>query len=274
MNSFPRAAGALLLTSLAVFALPATAHAAAPANDSYGGATPVTIGFSEELDTSAATTDPDDTQLAEPCWEALEGFTDASVWYSFTSPVDVNVAVDVSASDYPAVVLVGTGPAGNMQTVRCRFGVALFAATAGVTYHVLVVDPQFDGGGNGGLTRISFAEGPALPTVELTLDRVGHVDRQAGTASIGGTYRCTDAGSVQFVGEGTQRIGRFNVRGFFRSDQVGTCDGTVHLWRASLRSEVSKFSGGPVQVAAYVVAIGDYDNVDAGVEQTVRLNSR
>src|SRR5688500_14132605 len=78
------------------------ALAAPPGNDTFGGATPATLGFSEVLDTTEATTDADDAQLNASCGAPA---TDASVWYSFAGS-DTGVVVDVSQSDYPAGVLV------------------------------------------------------------------------------------------------------------------------------------------------------------------------
>src|SRR5829696_2832942 len=56
-----------------------TALAAPPANDTFPNATTATIGFSESLDTTEATTDADDAQLNESCGAPA---TDASVWYA------------------------------------------------------------------------------------------------------------------------------------------------------------------------------------------------
>jgi hypothetical protein len=58
-----RFAIALLATPLLLTLHAETASAAPPSNDTFAGATPVTLGFSEELDTSEATTDADDVQL-------------------------------------------------------------------------------------------------------------------------------------------------------------------------------------------------------------------
>ena len=86
------------------------ALAAPPGNDTFGGATAATLGFSEVLDTTEATTDADDAQLNESCGAPA---TDASVWYAFTGS-DIGVVVDVSQSDYSAGVLVGMGSQGNL----------------------------------------------------------------------------------------------------------------------------------------------------------------
>ena len=92
------------------------AFAAAPPNDTIEGATAASLGFSEVIDTTEATTDADDAQLNETCGAPA---TDASVWYTITLAADSGVVVDVSASDYPAGVLVGVGSPGALETVAC-----------------------------------------------------------------------------------------------------------------------------------------------------------
>src|SRR4029077_18225646 len=82
----PLALGAL------AFSGPA-AMAAAPSNDTFGGAIAVAIGVTQSLDTTQATTDAADAQLNSTCGAPAP---DASVWCSFTSTVDTGVVVDVS----------------------------------------------------------------------------------------------------------------------------------------------------------------------------------
>jgi hypothetical protein len=180
-----RLAIALLATPLLLTLHAETASAAPPSNDTFVGAIPVMSGFSQELDTSEATTDADDAQLNAMCGAPA---TDASVWYTFTntSSVDAEVHVDASASSYQAGVLVGVGTRGNLDVVACGLSPTMrFFATPGTTYYVLVIDPQFDGGGNGGTLNITFTAFPA-PTVDITVDPVATFDH-AGVATVTGT---------------------------------------------------------------------------------------
>src|SRR5687767_8889813 len=112
------------------------ALAAPPANDTFTGATLVSVGFSEVLDTTEATTDSDDAQLNTICGAPA---TDASVWYALEG-TDIGVIVDVSQSDYSAGVAVGVGTQGNLQLVTCGPGAVVFFAAAGETYYVLAFD--------------------------------------------------------------------------------------------------------------------------------------
>lgn len=254
---------ALLL--LALQALPAIA--APPSNDTIGGATVVSLGFSQELDTTEATTDADDAQLNESCGAPA---TDASVWYSFTAAADGGVVVDVSQSDYSAGVLVGVGTPGSLETVACAPGAVAFTAVAGTTYYILAIDDQGDGGGNGGTLRISITEAPPAPTIEVTVDPIGRVNPRTGVAYVTGTYTCTGEVDFAFVDvEARQAVGRFEVVGFGSVEAI--CDGTVHTWTATVYPENGKFAGGKAMTLTFAVACGAVECGTDYVEQTVML---
>lgn len=242
------------------------ASAAAPSNDTIAGATAATLGFSEVIDTSEATTDADDSQLNESCGAPA---TDASVWYAFTAATDGGIVVDVSASSYTAGVLVGTGTPGSLSTVACGPGTVGFFADAGATYYVLAIDDQFDGGGNGGLLRISFGEAPPPPTVELTVDPVGYVTK-AGTALLSGTYTCTNASFVNAFGSLTQPVGRFAIEGSF-GFFAGGCDGTAQPWSAEVFPFSGKFAGGRSAAVTLSFACGAFECAFGYTEQQVFL---
>ncbi len=258
-----------LLTAPLLLTLQAqTAAAAPPTNDTFAGATPATVGFSEELDTTEATTDADDAQLNATCGAPA---TDASVWYAFSVPADTGVIVDVSASSYSAGVLVGVGTQGNLTTVVCGPGTVTFFATAGVTYYVLAIDDQFDGGGNGGTLRISFNPTPPPPTVDITVDRFGRVDARTGVATITGTYTCTNGDYITVYGEARQDFGRFTVRGGFSFFEFGTCDGTTRSWSADVFPENGKFAGGKAMTVTFAYSCGPFECAQDFEEQTVQL---
>jgi hypothetical protein len=246
----------------------APAAAAPPSNDTFGGATVVSLGFSEELTTTEATTDADDAQLNATCGAPA---TDASVWYSFTAATDGGVVVDVSQSDYSAGVLVGVGTRGSLETVTCGPGTVGFTAAAGTTYHVLAIDDQLDGGGNGGRLRISFNEAPPPPTVDITVDRVGRVDPQTGVAYLTGAYTCTNADFIEVFGEARQAVGRFVVVGSFYFFDLGTCDGVSHPWSATVFPENGMFAGGKAMTLTFAFSCGVYQCAEDFVEQTVML---
>jgi hypothetical protein len=256
----PLALGAL------VFSGPA-ALAAAPSNDMFAGATPATIGSSEVLDTTEATTDADDAQLNATCGAPA---TDASVWYSFTAS-DANVVVDVSKSTYSAGVLVGVGSQGNLLTVACGPGAVAFFAAAGTTYYVLAIDDQGDGAGNGGLLSISFNPVPPPPTVNITVNRYGQVNARTGIARVSGTYTCTNGDFLQVNGEARQSVGRFIIDGFFSVFDFGTCDGAPRTWVADVFPQNGKFAGGRTLTLTFAFACGPFECAEGFVQQTVQL---
>ena len=263
-----RFAIAFLVTPLLLMLQAETATAAPPSNDTFAGATPATLGFSAELDTSEATTDADDAQLNATCGAPA---TDASVWYAFTTAVDAEVVVDVSQSSYSAGVLVGIGTQGDLDTVECGPGTVVFFAAPGITYYVLAIDDQFDGGGNGGTLRISFNEAPPPATVDITVDPVGRFNARTGVATITGTYTCTNGDVIDVSGEARQDFGRFTVSGFFDFFDVGTCDGTTRAWSADVFPESGSFSGGKAMTLTFAYSCGPFQCGDDFEVQTVQL---
>jgi hypothetical protein len=70
-----------------------------------------------------------------------------TVWYAFTPTADVTLTADTSQSSYQAVVCVYTSSRGALNKVADGLQQATFQATAGVTYHFMVADYLFSGGG-------------------------------------------------------------------------------------------------------------------------------
>ena len=256
---------ATLLVASVVGVAPAWA-AAPPPNDLSSGATTAYLGFTDVLDTTEATTDAEDGQFNELCGAPS---TDASVWYVLAGE-GTGVIVDVSASDYPAGVLVGVGTPGSLETVACGPGIVGFTAEAGTTYYLLVIDDQTDGGGNGGTLDIAFTEAPPTPTIDISVDRTGTFDG-SGAAHLTGSYTCTDGDFVEIFGDVTQTVGRFAIRGFFGLFEEGTCDGTSHRWAADVIPDNGKFKGGKAMTVTFAYTCGLIECADGYTEQTVRL---
>jgi hypothetical protein len=263
----------VLATALAMGALGITAPAALaapPSNDTFGGATAATLGFSEVLDTTEATTDADDAQLNAECGAPA---TDASVWYSFAGS-DTGVVVDVSQSDYSAGVLVGVGSQGNLELVTCGPGAVGFFAEAGTTYYVLAIDDQLDESGNGGSLNISFNDAPPPPTVDITVNRLGTFNSRTGVATISGTYTCDNADFIDVFIDARQKVGRFTVVGFGEFFDFDTCDGESHTWSAEVFPDNGKFAGGKTLTLAFAFACGAFECAESFVEQTVQLRGK
>lgn len=256
---------ALTLSALGVSA-PA-AFAAAPSNDLFANATVASVGFSETIDTTQATTDADDAQLNSSCGAPA---TDASVWYAIQG-TDQTVIVDVSASDYSAGVLVGVGSQGNLATVSCGPGAVAFYAASGTTYYVLAIDDQTDGSGNGGSLNISFTEIPPSPSLNITVKPSGTVNTRTGVARISGTYTCSSADFLDVVVDARQPVGRFTILGSGEFFDFNTCDGASHNWTANVVPVNGKFAGGKTMTVTIAYACGAFECSSGYVEQKVQL---
>ncbi len=247
-----------------------SASAAPPGNDTIGGATPVGLGFGEQLDTTQATTDAEDAAVNAGCGAPA---TDASVWYAYTAAQDGGVVVGVSESNYSAGVIVATGMPGALSVVTCGPGAVAFLASAGTRYYVLAFDDQFDGAGNGGTLDISVDAAPPPPTLDVTLDPTGRVDGKTGIAYVGGTVTCTNADFAAIFTSLSQRIGvRAIVSGFGSMFADATaCDGTAQRWSSQIRPEGGKFAGGKSAAFAFGFACGAFECRESYSEQTVKL---
>ncbi len=167
-------------------------------------------------------------------------------------------------------VLVGVGTQGNLDLVECGPGTAGFFAAAGTTYHVLAIDDQFDGGGDGGTLRISFNEAPPPPTVDITVDPVGRFNARTGVVTITGTCTCTNGDFIEVFGEAPGRR-TFTVHGFFGFSDVGTCDGTLRSWSADVFPENGMFAGGEAMTETFAFSCGPVQCAEDSDEQTVQL---
>lgn len=254
----------LVLLALAAFAAPALA--AAPSNDTFASAKLVTLGFSETLDTTQATTDADDLQLNQDCGAPA---TDASVWYAIDG-TGGGVKVDVSASSYSAGVLVATGTPGNLTTLVCGPLSTAFRAAVGTRYYVLAFDDQGDGSGNGGTLKIQFQQA-FVPDVSFSVNQYGSFDSRSGAATVSGSYTCSAGADFSIFVDGKQKVGRGVVTGFGGFD--GPCDGTTQAWSIVLAPDSGKFAGGQLQTIAFGVAFnGDFD-ISQELTQTVKLRA-
>lgn len=245
-----------------------TVLAAAPTNDVFTNATVVSIGFSETLNTTEATTDANDAQLNATCGAPA---TDASVWYAIQGTGAV-VVVDVSGSDYSAGVLIGEGTQGNLQSVACGPGSVAFFAAAGTTYYVLAIDDQQNGDGlNGGQLSISFNAilSPTLDT--FTVDRYGTVNTRTGVATISGTYACSHSDFIDVLVDARQPVGRFTILGSGEFFDSATCDGNLHTWAARVFPQNGKFAGGKTLTVNFATSCGALECAAGYVEQKVQL---
>jgi hypothetical protein len=262
----------LVLALVTTFTATGPALAAPPTNDTFTGATPVIVGFNEQLDTSEATTDADDAQMNPP--ECGAPATDASVWYVLQGS-DQGVIVDVSQSSYSAGVLVSSGSLGNFSFVTCGPGAVAFFAASGETYYVLAIDDQLNGDGlNGGNLSISFNEVTPPPMVDITVNRYGRFDSKTGIATISGTYTCTNGDFIDVFVNARQRVGRFFILGSGEFFDFGTCDGTTHTWSADVFPQNGRFGGGKALTVNFAISCGPFECGQGFVEQIVQLRGK
>src|SRR5205823_4772608 len=128
-----------------------------------------------------------------------------------------------------------------------------------------------DGTGNGGTLNISVNEAPPPPTSEVTVDPRGTANKD-GSATLTGTYTCTNADFVDVFGQVKQAVGRFAITGFFEVFDTGTCDGTVHPWSALAIPDNGKFAGGKALTVTTAEACGVFECTDGFAEQRVKLS--
>jgi hypothetical protein len=260
---------AILTTLAAAFTLAFAAPvlAVAPGNDTYAARTVVgTLPFSESLDTTDATTDADDAEANAQCGAPA---TDASVWYELTAAEDGFVVVDVSGSSYTAGIIVATGAPGAFAVLTCGPGAIAFPTTAGETFAILAFDDQADGSGNGGTLNITIDTAPPPPTVDLTVDPIGHFT-SSGSAIISGTVTCVGIADFTSIDvELRQRVGRFVISGF--GSTPFTCDGTTQPWSVEVFASNGLFKGGHAVSVTSAIACGAIDCGFDSEEATVRL---
>jgi hypothetical protein len=218
----------------------APASAAVPSNDTIAGATVVsTLPFSETIDTSEATTDAEDAAINTTCGAPA---TNGSVWYEVTAGDLPATLVDLAGSDFDAGVIVATGSPGALELVACGpFGVA-FESTPGQKYYVMAF--SFNPDVVGGQLSISVSGALPPPKVSMTVDDVGKVNRQTGTATISGTYTCIGEADFVVVQGSLQQeqAGDVQVRGDFEQADL-KCGGTFK-WSVEVVPQSGKFVKG------------------------------
>ena len=252
-------------TGLALGAVPA--FAAPPANDTEAGRTVVgALPFTDQVDTTQATTDADDTDIRNQCGAPA---TDASVWYELTPTASDTLCADASGSSYSAGVAVMEGTPGNYVVVACGPGGAAWEAAAGTTYTILAFDDQLDGSGNGGVLNLAIDVAPPPPALEVTVNPTAAFDTKTGSAFVSGTILCGADASFAFLeAQLTQRVGRMLIRGFGGTEV--TCDGTARPYTLEIVGDNGLFKGGKAAQLTFSAACSFLCS-EYFAEQTVQL---
>jgi hypothetical protein len=258
----------LAIAGMLFGATPALA-AGPPSNDKIAGATTITaLPFSDEIDTTKASTDAEETAAGQPCRDFGAPAIEKAVWYTYTATSNVTLRVVTSTSSYTTGIAVYNGTPSASTFVTCAPGQLTTSVAAGQTVYLMIFGDQ--PGSAGGTLRISVQEAPPPPEVSLTVDPTGTFDSQSGSATISGTVTCT--GVADFAGLNgslTQSVGRFTINGFFFTSF--TCDGTTQPWTATVTPQNGKFAGGQATVQASAFACNSSGCGQDSVTQQVRL---
>ena len=267
-----RSARVLALTVGLLVAYGGTAHADPPGNDTYQGRTVIgSLPFVEQVDTSEATQDTDDNELAGQC--AGVPAWDATVWYEVTATTDGTLIADGTASGYSTGFFVAIGGPGAFTLLACAPGVVQWVATAGQTYTLVAFDDQTDGSGTGGILNLVVdtpPPPPPPPTIDITVDPVARFDNRTGAATVTGTAICTDAPQFAFLQTTLrQTVGRFTITGINGTNL--TCDGTATPWSLQIIADNGLFRGGKAATITFAIACGVLECGQDLEERTISL---
>jgi hypothetical protein len=240
---------------VAALALPGSAWAQAPPNDTFDQATVIpSLPFSQVLDTTQATVDSTDVEALAACGLTGNITGGATVWYEYTPPVDQSLLITTAGTSYvfETGVAVLTGSPGNLSEVTCFADNGGFLATAGVSYHILVADIAAGGiGGTGGTLHLSVE----TPGVGIKVDRFGRFDPKTGVATVTGTFTCPNTSGLvgSIGGELSQRA---NDRVVGPNIDNISCTGATQPWSMTFTPSGGNFTGGPADVTMGYTVIG------------------
>ena len=129
--------GVVIVLVMSTVATAGPAWGAPPSNDDVGGAVVITEPLPFTFTESTVGRRPARRKRHSTASGGVPVF-EQGVWFTATSTLDGNVAVDVTASDYSAGILVLTGTPGNFTPVNCAPGRISGPVTAGETYFLVV----------------------------------------------------------------------------------------------------------------------------------------
>jgi hypothetical protein len=247
-----RSLTAAVAASLLILGVAGPAAAAAPANDTFAGATPIAFGETISEDTTEANTDADEVALNDFCGAPV---VQHGVWFTFAPSADGFIAFDTRDSNFSAGIMLFAGP--NAPTgddlLNCGPGRIANDVFAGVSYSLLVFGDGLTPETGGNLVfKVETAVPP--PDIEVSIDKFGNVDK-TGVVRITGTVTCSsetvDPVFFETFGDVTQRVGRVLIRGFFDTISEIPCDGSTTAWEALVFPDNGLFAGGKAATIAF-----------------------
>jgi hypothetical protein len=244
---------------------------AAATNDTVATATAVAIPSTTTEDTTVSdATDNAETALNEFCGAPV---VEHGVWFKVTPTTDRTIAFDTQASDYSAGIMLFAGTPTAAGLITCGPGLIIGDLTANTTYNLLVFGDGFNTEATSGNLSFTVRETVPPPSLDLTINKSGTVDK-SGTVHLWGMTTCTsDDGSgfvVEIFGDVTQRVGRLLIRGFFDTSPFTPCDGRPHRWDAFFQGDNGIFAGGKAVSVAIGFGCADFCS-EAFAQATVQL---
>jgi len=161
--------------------------AAPPSNDDFDHALVIpSVPFVSTINVSEATSAPDDPA------NLFFRSSVPTVWYQFTPPTDMDLAVDTPNGSYASIVTIFTGSRGALSNVASRAALSCplkFHAVAGITYHLLVASYYLCPGGT-----LDFTLHRVNPPANDDFDRATIVDSvpYANVVDLGNATRAAD----------------------------------------------------------------------------------
>lgn len=250
-----------LIVASVVLVYASNALAEPPLNDERSAAKFFLIGDTDTIDTTEASTAPDDPECSG------QGPT---VWYSFTPEVSTFIGANTFGSEYDTTLSAYVEEEGSLLQIACNddsIGVQSrirFNAEAHVTYLFMV---GAFGSGPGGNMTFNLIEAPPPVQIELAIDSRGTFIPSTGIATLRGTVTCTGSAGVYIDGSLRQRVGRLFIDGY--GSNFFSCDGTTP-WSMEVSSDDGLFAGGRADANVFA-AVFDEDSFAFG-SATVRLN--
>ena len=236
---------------------------AAVTNDTAADATVIgSLPFSATEGTTSATTDATDAALNANCQAPA---TNASVWYVYTPSADGTIVIDVSQSDYSAGIITATGSPADLTLQECGPRAVAAAVSAGQPLYIMAFSDQV--GSTGGTLQISVDNAPPPPTLAVTVNKTGKVNRN-GVATITGTLTCSGGDVVDLEVDLTQAVGRFSISGS-GFDEVAC---TNQAWAIQVVGSNGKFAGGKSASATSSFSCGTVFCSDTFATTKVKLS--
>lgn len=232
-----------------------------PSNDEPATATPITsLPFTTTQDTTLAT-----TSGGVGCYSKFGVGPDT--WFTWTAERTDLVRFSATA-DYDVHVGVVPVVNGELGQYSCD---EQFTAQAGTTYLISVWATSDDLKQTGTFT-LSGAYLPPAPTLSVSVDANGTVNKKTGVVSVAGTVSCSGADSAPYAqGSLSQTVKRVvHTAPMTFTSGFSTCAGSTR-WTATATSPGYKFTGGSAQVRVDANACNARGCTPVSVMRTVKL---